>query len=222
MVCSYSSRRGSDLGLVFLLRLPPQSRDVGRLTSFLSPLPLLLSFPFLLPIRTTSASVNIMFVCFSTLQRAVDYLRPSAGTDKPVQSIERTTIESLFRWAHELDEDVLDEKEVSQKGIRVEALDVEDESEESAHPYPEFFRPMSTKVLLTYRLSDEDEATQQRAASVPRMMKDLADMDDGGALDFFCVHLAWEFGVAIRSNIPKTEHGFGLSMEKISAWDFRE
>lgn len=163
-----------------------------------------------------------MSVCFSTLRRAVDYLRPSAGTGKLVQSIERTTIEGLFRWAHELDEDVLDDKEVSQKGIRCEALDVEDESEKSAHPYPEFFRPMLTKVLLTYRLSDEDEATQEHAASLPRIMKDLADTDDDGALDFFCVHLAREFGVAIRSNIPKKNHGFGLSMEKISAWDFRE
>ena len=164
-----------------------------------------------------------MSVRSSTLQRAVDYLRPNAGTDKPVQSAERTAIEGLFRWAHESDEDVFDDEEVSRKGIRVETLSVEDEeSEESARPSPEFFRPMSTNELLTYHMSDEDEATQLFAGSLPSMMEDLADMDDYGAADFFCVHLAWEFGVGIRSNIPKTEHGFGRSMEKISSWDFRE
>ena len=167
-----------------------------------------------------------MFLLFAPFKWVGAYLRPNArpnaGTNKPVQSVERTTIEGMFRWAHELDDDVLDDNEVYGKGIRVEALDVEDESEESTCPNPEFFRPMSTKELLTYRLSDEDKRTQQRAASVPRMMKNLANMDDDGALDFFCVHLAWEFGVAIRSNIPKTEHGFGLSMEKISAWEFHE
>jgi hypothetical protein len=164
-----------------------------------------------------------MYVRFSTLQWAVDYLRPNAGTDKLDKSAERTAIEGLFRWAHESDEDVLGHEEVARKEIRVEALDVEnEESEESTRPNPEFFRPMSTKALLSYRLSDENEATQQHAAYVPRVVKDLADIDDDGALDFFSVHLAWEFGFAIRSNIPKIEHGFRRSLEKISAWGFRK
>lgn len=60
----------------------------------------------------------------------------------------------------------------------VEALHVEDEErDERVCLNSGFFRRMSTKELLTYRKTDEDEATQRRTASLPSMMEDLVNME---------------------------------------------
>lgn len=81
---------------------------------------------------------------------------------------------------------------------------------------PEFFKPMSAERPRAHPFSDVYENTRSLMSESPDMTQEQAEEDLPGTADFFCTQLASEFGVSVRTGIPKAENGFEQSLEKKS------
>lgn len=78
---------------------------------------------------------------------------------------------------------------------------------------------MSEAEIRRYPLSHGDDTTKRYVSNMPELLEITASLgDDVAAADSFCTHLAWEFGVAIRENIP----GDNRSLKALSNWVYRE
>ena len=176
---------------------------------------------------------------FPTLSRKMSTLRTSLrpssslrpGTSSlrqteaiPIEKIKIRLYDTLQCHFNELEEQkvaTFDDAYLFTLGIRVESLPTN--PKENVTPLePVFFKPMSIETLNVHPVSEEHTDAISSIKGYPRVVQSLSHKDASSAADFFCTELAWLFGVAIRTNIPKSEHGFGRSLERVSDWVFRE
>lgn len=165
-----------------------------------------------------------------TSLRPSSSLRPGTSSLRqveaiPIEKIKIRLHDTLQCHFNELEEHKVaafdDDAYLFTLGIRVESLPTN--PKENITPLePVFFEPMSFETLNAHPVSEEDTYATSSIRGYSKVVQSLSHKDASSAADFFCTELAWLFGVAIRANIPKSEHGFGLSLEKVSDWVFRE
>lgn len=146
----------------------------------------------------------------------------STHPDEIEKSRLRETLHNMFCDLGDLSVSALVKADLTRLGIRVGELPTTEtvaENETSNNPSgpAQFFEPMSEAKIRSYPFSRDDEETQRYISNMPRLLDMAASLgDDIGAADFFCTHLAWRFGVAIRENIS----GDGRSLQTMNDWVF--